>query len=67
VQEGPDKLLIEVHNPTEKAKKVKLFAVSGFVPLAGLDKTVEVSPCSSVKLELPAAAGSLVYKPYEGD
>ena len=67
VQDGTDKLLLEVHNPTDKDASVKLAAAPGFAPLAGLEKTVAVPACSSVKLELPAVAGSLVNKPYEGD
>ncbi len=67
VQDGADKLLLEIHNPTDKALKAKLNAVAGFAPLAGLDKTVDVPAFSSVKLELPAAAGTLLDKPYEGD
>lgn len=67
VQEGVDKVLLELHNPTDKALTAKLKAVSGFAPLAGLDKTLTVPPCASVKLELPTAAGSLVNEPYKGD
>ena len=67
VQDGADKLRLEIHNPTDKALTAKLSAVAGFAPLAGLDKTLVVPPCASVKLELPAAAGSLADKPYEGD
>ncbi|MFA6294774.1 MAG: hypothetical protein WC637_23480, partial [Victivallales bacterium] len=67
VQDGADKLQLELHNPSDKAQKAKLTAVPGFAPLAGLDKTIDVPPCSSVKMDLPTAAGSLVDKPYEGD
>ncbi|MFA6294196.1 MAG: hypothetical protein WC637_20565 [Victivallales bacterium] len=67
VQDGADKLLLEVHNPTAKALKTKLTAVPGFAPLAGLDKTLDIPPFSSMKMNLPAAAGSLVAKPYEGE
>ncbi|MFZ2657870.1 MAG: hypothetical protein WAX69_23255, partial [Victivallales bacterium] len=66
-QDGADKLLLELHNPTEKAMTAKLTAASGFAPLAGLDKTIDVPAFSSVKLELPAAPGLLVDRPYEGD
>ncbi|MFA6293361.1 MAG: hypothetical protein WC637_16370, partial [Victivallales bacterium] len=67
VQDAADKLLLEIHNPTDKALKVKLSAVAGFAALAGLDKTVDLPACSSVKMELPAVPGTLVEKPYEGD
>jgi len=67
VQDGTDKLLLELHNPTDKALTAKLTAVPGFAPLAGLNKAIDVPVFSSVKLELPVAAGSLVDKPYEGD
>jgi hypothetical protein len=67
VQDGADKLLLEVHNPTDKAADVTLAAAPGFAPLAGLEKTLAVPACSSVKLELPAANGSLEDKAYEGD
>jgi hypothetical protein len=66
-QDGADKLLLEIHNPTDKALKIKLSAVPGFAALAGLDKTVDIPPFSSVKPELPVAAGSLKDKPYDGD
>jgi hypothetical protein len=67
VQDGADKLLLEVHNPMDKELTAKLSAASGFAPLAGLEKVVAVPACSSVKLELPAAKGSLEDKAYEGD
>ena len=67
VQDGADKLLIEIHNPTDHARKVTLTAVRGFPILAGLPRTVEVAPCSSKKLTLAASPGSLRYTPYEGD
>lgn len=67
VQDGADKLLLELHNPSDKAMKSKLTGVPGFAPLSGLDKTIEVPPFSSVKLELPVTSGSLIDKPYEGD
>jgi len=66
-QDGTDKLLLEVHNPTSSAKTVKLKAVPGFPPLTGLDKTVKIAPYSSVKLELPTPAGTLVNAAYQGD
>ena len=66
-QDGVDKLLLEVHNPTDSAKTVKLGAVPGFAPLAGLDKTITILPCSSVKLALTAPAGSLTSSAYQGD
>ena len=62
-----DKLLLEVHNPTDKAQVVKLSAARGFAPLAGLNKSLKIAPFSSSKLELPAKAGSLVNKAYMGD
>ncbi len=46
---------------------VNLSATRGFAPLAGLRQEIAVPPHSSVKLELPTAAGSLVYSMYEGD
>ena len=67
VQDGADKFLLEVHNPTDGAKTVKLGAVPGFTPLAGLDKTVTVSPYSSVKLALQASTGTLIDAAYQGD
>ncbi|MFZ2655676.1 MAG: hypothetical protein WAX69_12160 [Victivallales bacterium] len=67
VQDGADKLLLELHNPTEKVMTAKLTAAAGFAPLAGLDKAIDIPPFSSVKLELPVAAGLLTDKPYEGD
>ncbi|MFZ2655675.1 MAG: hypothetical protein WAX69_12155 [Victivallales bacterium] len=66
-QDGADKLLLELHNPTDKALTAKLTAVAGFAPLAGLDRTLDVPAFSSVKLALSAVAGSLLDKPYEGD
>ena len=66
-QDGNDKLLLEVHNPENDAKTVSLSAVPGFAPLAGLDKTVTIPPCSSVKLTLPIAAGTIVDGEYKGD
>ena len=67
VQDGTDKLLLEIHNPTGKPQTAKLSASAGFAPLAGLDRTLDVPAFSSVKLELPAAAASITDKPYEGD
>jgi hypothetical protein len=67
VQDGADKLLLEVHNPSDSAKTVKLSAVSGFPALSGLDKTINVAPCSSVKLTLPTPAGTLISAAYLGD
>ncbi len=67
VQDGADKLLLELHNPTDKAITAKLSAVPGFAPLAGLSKSVAVSAFSSVKVELPVAGGTLLDKPHEGD
>jgi hypothetical protein len=67
VQDDADKLLLEVHNPTDNAKTVKLSAAPGFTPLAGLDKSITVAPCSSVKLTLPTPAGTLISAAYQGD
>jgi hypothetical protein len=67
VQDGADKFQLEVHNPTDNAKTVKLSAVPGFTPLAGLDKTLTVPACSSTKLSLPTPAGTLVDAAYQGD
>ena len=67
VQEGADRLLVEIHNPTEKARKVKLSAAPGFPPLAGFGKTIDVPACNSIKLVVPSATGSLVDQPYMGD
>lgn len=67
VQDGADRMLVEIHNPTDKPKTVKLTAVPGFTPLAGLNDTVQVAPFSSVKRTLSATAGSLDYSPYKGD
>ncbi len=67
VQDGADKLLLEVHNPTDQPQTVKLAAVPGFAPLAGLDESLELAPFSSTKLDLPTPAGTLVNKPYLGD
>jgi hypothetical protein len=67
VQDGADTLLLEIHNPTDTPQAVKLSAVPGFALLAGLDKTLTVSPCASVKLELPTAAGALTNESATGD
>ena len=67
VQDGTDKLLLEVHNPTDKPQSVTLAAVPGFTPLAGLNKSLDLAPFSSTKLELPTPAGTLVNKSYLGD
>lgn len=67
VQNGADKLLLEIHNPTDKPQPVKLSTVPGFQPLAGLEKSMKVAPFTSTKLELPTPAGTLVNKPYMGD
>jgi hypothetical protein len=67
VQDGADKLLLEVHNPGDSAKTVTLDAVPSFTPLAGLNKTLTIPPCSSVKLSLPAPAGTLIDVAYQGD
>jgi hypothetical protein len=67
VQAAADLLLLEVHNPGDTPQTATLSATRGFPPLAGLNRQVTVPPHSSVKLELPAAAGSLVYSMYEGD
>jgi len=67
VQDGADKLQLEVHNPSADAKTVKLSAVPGFAPLTSLDKSVAVPAYSSVKLTLPAPAGTLVDAAYKGD
>ncbi|MFA6292262.1 MAG: hypothetical protein WC637_10795 [Victivallales bacterium] len=67
VQTDADKLLLELHNPTDRALKAKVAAVPGFTPLAGLDKTLDIPPFSSVKMELPAVAGSILDNAYEGD
>jgi hypothetical protein len=67
VQDGADKLLLEVHNPTDSAKTVKLDPAPGFVPLASLNKTLTVPPSSSVKLTLPTPAGTLLAAAYQGD
>jgi hypothetical protein len=67
VQDGADKLLLEVHNPTDKPQSVKLSAAPGFKPLAGLNKSLKLAPFSSTKLELPTPAGTLVNQPYMGD
>lgn len=67
VQDGADRFLLEVHNPGDSAKTIKLAAVPGFAPLAGLDKTLTIPSCSSIKLTLPAVAGSLVNAAYQSD
>ena len=67
VQDGADKLLLELHNPSDKAIAVKLSPVPGFSPLAGLDKTIPIPASTSVKIELPTPSGLLADKPYEGD
>jgi hypothetical protein len=67
VQDGADRLLLEIHNPGGTPQTANLTATRGFAPLAGLRRQVTVSPHSSVKLELPTLAGSLVYRMYEGD
>ncbi len=67
IQDGADKLQLEVHNPTDKPKTVKLTGIPGFAPLSALNQTLQVAPCSSVKLPLPAAVGLLDYAAYQGD
>jgi hypothetical protein len=67
VQDGADKLLLELHNPGDSAKTVTLDAVPGFTPLDGLKKTVTIAAWSSVKLALPAPAGTLIDAAYQGD
>jgi hypothetical protein len=46
---------------------VKLSAAPGFKPLAGLNKSLDLAPFSSTKLELPTPPGTLVNKSYLGD
>ena len=67
VQDGADDLLLEVHNSSETAKKIKLTAVPGFTPLGSLEKNIDVPAWSSVKLSLPTGAETLVSAPYFGD
>ncbi len=67
VQDGPDTLLLEVHNPTVSPRTVTLSALPGFTPLVGLDETIDVPPFASVKRTLAAQAGSLIEREYEGD
>ena len=67
VQDGPDKLLVEVHNPTGEARNVTLTGSPGFLPLGKWKDAFEVSPFSSVRRELPVKPGSLDYTPYQGD
>ena len=67
VQDGPDKLLVELHNPTDQPRTVQLSAVSGFPPLSNLSESIQLPPFTSVKRTLPTPSGSLVYTPYQGD
>lgn len=67
VQDGEDKLLVEIHNPTDKPRKVELTAVPGFAPLNGLKQTVQVAPFSSEKVTLATSSKSLNNQPYQGD
>jgi hypothetical protein len=67
VQDGADKMLLEIHNPTAEAKSVRLTAVPGFTPLAGIGQTVKLAPFSSEKLVLSAKSGSLDDSAYKGD
>jgi len=67
VQDGADKLLVEIHNPTGKPKTVRLMAVPGFDPLASLSEGIQVKPYSSEKQTFQAATGSLQDTPYQGE
>lgn len=67
VQDGADKLMLEIHNPTAKPRTVSLTPAPGFAPLAGLNVTVVVPPFASVKKTFVAAKGSLVDASYHGD
>jgi len=67
VQDGADKLLLEVHNPTGRQRTVRLTPAPGFAPLAGIDETIQLAPFSSEKRTLTTPAGSLDDGPYKGD
>ena len=67
VQDGADKLLLEIHNPTNARRTVRLTPAPGFAPLASLGETIELAPFSSEKRTLSTPAGSLDNGPYKGD
>jgi hypothetical protein len=67
VQDGADRMLLEIHNPTADPKSIQLTAAPGFAPLAGIGQTVKVAPFSSEKLTLSTQAGSLDDTAYKGD
>lgn len=66
-QDGPDKLLLEVHNPGDAPRKVVLSPVPGFAVWKDLPRSLDVAPYSSVKLALESAPGALADAPYQGD
>lgn len=67
VQDGADNLLVEIHNPTDKARTVALSGVPGFAPLADLKESVTVGPFQSVKRAWKTPAGSLIYQGIDED
>ena len=67
VQDGPDKLLVEIHNPTGKPRTVTISPAPGFAPLAGLKETITVGPYESVKRIWQTPTGSLSYDSDEED
>ncbi len=67
VQDGPDKIKLEIHNPTDKPRTVKLAAAPGFSPLAKIAESIVVNPFSSEKRTFQAASGSMNDDPYRGD
>jgi len=67
VQDGPDKLLVELNNPTDQPLTVSVNGVPGFAPLAALKETITIGAGQSVKRTWPSPAGSLIYAPDEED
>jgi hypothetical protein len=63
VQDGPDNLLVEINNPTDKSRAATISSAPGFAPLAGLKETINLGPGQSVKRTWKTSAGSLVYQP----
>jgi hypothetical protein len=64
VQDSADKLMLEIHNPTDAARTVKLTSVPGFAPLHGLDKLFELKAYTSTTCELTVSPDSLIQADY---
>jgi len=67
VQDGADKVLVEIHNPTDQPRTVTIKGAPGFAPLMGVNETLTVGAFDSVKRSWATAEGSLTYVSNEED